>query len=224
MSEHINKLNKVDPADINDVLVKIQRSFNIKLDNEGLKDVSTFGNLCDVIISKINLECPGSCTTQHAFYMLRNALAATTKVDKSTIKPQTRLLKFFPRENRQDLISKIESELGFKINLLQPRRWIIGMFISLLAGSIIGCFYNWQIGAAGLIASVIGLKIAGKFGKEMHLKTVGDLANKISRESFLKYRRNADMINKTEIEQKVKEFFIKDLHVEPIMLTRQLPF
>ena len=33
------KLNNVDPDDISIILAKIQRSFNIKLDNEGLKDV-----------------------------------------------------------------------------------------------------------------------------------------------------------------------------------------
>ena len=41
MSEKIYQLNSVDANDISDVLVKIQRSFNITLDYEGLKNITT---------------------------------------------------------------------------------------------------------------------------------------------------------------------------------------
>jgi hypothetical protein len=224
MSQEIYKLNNVDPENIGDVLVKIQRSFNIKLDNEGLKDVHTFGNLCDVIINKINLEHEDSCTTQRAFYLLRNSIATVTGIDKCSVKPQTRLSQIFPKENRPAIIAEIENELGFKTNLLQPKQWIVFLFVLTLISSFIISFYNWQVGIAGLLSSGISLKLAGKFGKEMHLKTVGDLANKISRESYLKSRRNPCTVNKTEVEQKIKELFTNDLDLEPIVLTRKSPF
>lgn len=220
----IYKLNNVDPEDISDVLVKIQRSFNIKLDDEGLKDVHTLGNLCDVIIDKINLTNSDSCTTQQAFYKLRSSIANVTGMDKCDIKPQTRLCIIFPKENRLKLISEIENELGFKINLLQPHQWVIGVFSLILAGSLIECFYNWMVGITGLLSSLISLKLAGKFGKEIHLKTVGDLANKISKESYLRSRRNSCTINKNEIEQKVRELFINDPRLEPIVLKRRSSF
>jgi acyl carrier protein len=224
MKEEIYKLNNVDPEDIVDVLVKIQRSFNIKLDNDGLRDVDTFGDLCDVIINKISLEHEDSCTTQHAFYMLRNSIAAVTGIDKCAVKPQTRLSQILPKENRLQIIAEIENDLGFKTNLLQPKQWIVALFGLTLIGSFIICFYNWPIGIAGLLSSGISLKLSGKFGKEMYLKTVGDLANKISRESYLRSRRNPCTINKNEVEQKVKELFIKDLDLEPIVLTRKSQF
>ncbi len=223
-SEEIYKLNNVDPEDIGDVLAKIQRSFNIKFDSEGLQNVDTFGALCDLIINKINLDHSESCTTQQAFYKLRNAIATASGTEKCTIKPQTKLSIIFPRDNRLQTISEIESELGFKINLLQPRQWIIGLFVLTFTASIIECFYNWRVGVAGLVASIISLKLAGKFGKEIHLKTVGDLAGKISKESYLKSRNNSGTINKNEIEQKVRELFTNDLNLKPIVLTRKSPF
>ncbi len=224
MKEEIYKLNSVDPEDIGYVLTKIQRSFNIKLDNEGLGDVDTFGDLCEAIINKISLEHEDTCTTQHAFYMLRNAIAAVMNIDKCSITPQTRLSKILPKENRLQLIAEIENELGFKTNLLQPKQWIVTLFGLTLISSFIICFYNWPIGIAGLLSSGISLKLAGKFGKEMHLKTVGDLANKISRESYLRSRRNSCTINKNEVEQKVRELFINELKLEPIVLTRKSRF
>jgi hypothetical protein len=224
MKEEIYKLNNVDQENIGYVLMKIQRSFNIKLDNEGLRDVDTFGDLCEAIIQKISLEQEDACTTQHAFYMLRNAIASVTGVDKCSITPQSRLLRILPKENRLQLIEEIENELGFKTNLLQPKQWVLVLFGLTLISSFIICFYNWPIGIAGLLSSGISLKLAGKFGKEMHLKTVGDLANKISRESYLRSKRNSCTINKNEVEQKVRELFIRELKVEPIVLTRKSRF
>jgi hypothetical protein len=223
MAEEIYKLRSIDPEDINDVLVKIQRSFNIKLDNEGLTNANTFGSLCDLIINKINLEHEDTCTTQHAFYLLRNAIATATGTDKCSITPHTRLSKLFPRENRLQIIQEIEHELGFGIDLLQPKLLILAIFSAVFLGSMIGCYFNWEIGIAGILASVLGLKLAGKFGKEMHLKTVGDLASKISRESYLKARRNST-INKNEIEQKVRELFANDLGLQPILIRRESQF
>ncbi len=220
----VYKLNNVDPRDMGDVLMKIQRSFNIELDNEGLKEVSTFGNLCDLIIDKINLTQSDICSTQHAFYKLRDAIAHTAGMDKCAIKPQTKLSAIFPADKRPGIISEIESELGYEFNLLQPRKWVTGVFIFLLAASFIGCFYNWPLGITGIIISVISLKFAGKFGKEMHLKTVGELANKISKESYLRCKHNRCTINKNEVEQQVRELFTNELKLEPIAIRRNTHF
>lgn len=219
----IYKLSNIDPNDMDDVLLKIQRSFNIKLDNEGLKNVNTFGSLCDLVISKIALEHEDSCTTQHAFYMLRNVVATISGINKYDISTHTKLCKIFPKEDRLEIISKIEDELGFKINLLKPKQWIVAIFGLTLIASGMLCFFNIFAGVAGLLISTIALKLAGKFGKEMHLKTVGDLACKISRESYTKVRRS-NTINKNEVEQKLRELFADDLGLKPVMLTRSSAF
>jgi hypothetical protein len=216
----IYKLNNVDPDDLGYVLVKIQKSFNITLDNDGLKNVNTFGGLCDVIAKKINLEHADNCTTQQAFYKLRNAIANTTGIDKCAINPQTRLSDIFPKENRIAVIAEIESDLGCNMDILKPHQWIISVFALTLVCSIITFLYSWEIAVAGIIFSATGLKLAGKFGKEIHLKTVGELANKISRESYLKARHNPCIVNKNEIEQKVKELFINELPLKAAGLSR----
>ncbi|HEY9004242.1 MAG TPA: hypothetical protein VIM89_23000 [Mucilaginibacter sp.] len=222
MREKIYQLNSVGPDDISDVLVKIQRSFNITLDYEGLKNITTFGHLCDLVISKIDSEHE-ECTTQHAFYMLRNAIASVNSINKCDISTHTKLCKLFPKEDRLEAIAKVEDELGFRINLLKPKQWIVSIFAFTLVASGIFCFYNLVAGVAGLLLSAITLKLAGKFGKEMHLKTVGDLACKISRESHAKIRRGHS-INKTEVEQKLRELFVNDLDLEPVLLTRRATF
>jgi len=223
MNREFYQLKNVDPEDINDVLLKVQRSFDIRFDQSELDHVATFGDLCDAIQNKISLLHEDTCTTQHAFYLLRNAIAAATGADKCSVKPHSRLGKLFPRENRLEGIACVEQELGFKIDLLQPKQWIVTSFALILLASSIAFFYNWEIALGGCLASLLGLKLAGKFGKEIHLKTVGDLANKISRESNVKAKRNPT-VTRNEIEQKVHEVLAQKLQLEPVVLTRRSRF
>lgn len=221
MNNEFYNLNDVDPLYISAALTKIERSFHITIDNASLENVTTFNGLCELVTQKIKVENSENCSTQHAFYILRCAIADITGIDKCEIKPHTRLSKLFPREDRLKTIAEIEEHIGFNTNLLQPKQWVIALFSVIMLTSVVGLFYNWEIAAAGILASAIGLKLAGKFGKEIHLKTVGDMANKISRDSYIKARRAAD---KHDVEEKLKEIFANDMGLQPVVLTRKSRF
>jgi hypothetical protein len=217
-------LNNVDPEEIGDVLVKIERSFNIRLDDTSCKDVKTFGKLCDIVVEKVKQTNNDSCTTQQAFYKIRNAINSTISPPKELIKPQTKLADIFPRDTRLQVIAEIEREMGFKINLLQPKQGIVGTFLFVLVGSAVGFFYQPVMACIGTIVAITGLMLAGKFGKELKVKTLGDLAEKVAREHYIKCRRDASTVNRTEISQKIKELFTADLYLEPSVLTRDAKF
>ncbi len=217
-------LNNVDPEEIGDVLVKIERSFNIRLDDTSCKDVKTFGKLCDIVVEKVKQTNNDSCTTQQAFYKIRNAINSTISPPKELIKPQTKLADIFPRDTRLQVIAEIEREMGFKINLLQPKQGIVGTFLFVLLASAVGFFYQPVMALIGAIVAITGLMLAGKFGKELKVKTLGDLAEKVAREHYIKCRREASTVNRNEISQKVKELFTADLYLEPSVLTRDAKF
>lgn len=219
MSKKLIKPGAINPLDAHHVMTKIESSFNIRLDHEVLQEATTVRKLSDAIANKISYENSDACSTQHAFYLLRNAIANSTGIDKCSITPQTKLAKLFPRANRINAIQQIEEDLGFEVDLLQAKQWVIVLFSIVLIVSVTTLFYNWLAGAAGILASVAGLKLAGKFGKEMQLKTVGELANKLSRETKMKAKRD-NSVNRNEIEQKVIELFSNDLNLEPAVLRR----
>lgn len=217
-------LNNVDPDDISDVLVKVEKSFDITFGDDDLKDTKTFGALCDVVVAKVKHAQADSCTTQQAFYKLRNAINARNPTEKYLVKPQTKLCELFPRDNRIEVVADIEAEMGFHMNLLRPKPWITWSFALLLVASLGLFFFNSTVAFIGLVISIAGLRLAGRFGKELKVKTIGDLAEKIAREHYLKCRRDASTVNRTEIVQKVKELFAHDLALEPSALTKEAKF
>jgi hypothetical protein len=218
------ELKNIDSDDVSDVLVKVEKSFGFKFGKTELKDVTTFGELCDIITSKVQGDNSNDCTTQQAFYKLRNAVSATLLIDKNIITTDTDLEELFPRHNRRQKIAAVESELGFKTKILRPKYWITATLAIILIASFIGLFIFWKVGLVGLIFAIVGFNVATKFANELDLQTVGQVAEKITRENYLKARRNPTTVNKNEIAQKVKELFSKDLDLEESVLTRQATF
>ncbi len=95
------ELKNIDSEDLSDVLTKVEKSFGFKFGKTELKDVSSFGELCDIITDKVKGCNLKDCTTQQAFYKLRSAICVTLNVDRKFVTTETNLLELFPRNFRR---------------------------------------------------------------------------------------------------------------------------
>jgi hypothetical protein len=210
------ELENVDPEDIEDLLKKVEKSFDIKFVPNELAYVTNFGQLCDHIIDKIKIEETDGCTSQQAFYKLQDALSEVLYLEKKQITPQAQLQKFLVRDTRRKVVNQLEKRLGFKISILQPPGWLTLILIVALFVSFFSIFWNWKLGILGFALSVIAVMLANKFGKELDLKTVGDVAKKMSHEHYLQSRRNSKTVNKKELEQLLTAWFKNDLVLDKL--------
>jgi len=224
MNNSTFELKNVDSEDLGDVLGKIEKSFDFKFEGAELKDVKTFGELCDIITNKIqgnNID--DDCTTQQAFYKLRNAIAQILFVDKYSITPNTDLRLLFPKHHRRQKIKDLDSNIGFETDILRPKHWIPSTLVLIILASFVGLFIFWKVALPCLVLSVAGIKLAYKIGSEFDLQNVGQVAEKNTREHYLKARRNSSTVNRNEVIQKIKELFRKDLDDE-LVLERESTF
>lgn len=222
MKDH--RLENIDSEEAGYLLLKIEKSFDIKFGNTELMHIKTFGELCDHIISKIQLDNSDDCTTQQAFYKLRDAIAILFSFDNKTITTNSTLNKFIPRQKRREKIRDLENYLGVQLKILRPPHWVTNTLLILLLVSIVGLFFKWQFGLLGLCISFGGLWFSSKIGNELDVQTVGQLAEKMTRENYLKSRRNPKTYNKNEIEKLLTEWFINDLGLDKSKLTREAKF
>ncbi|HUC79856.1 MAG TPA: hypothetical protein VMR70_03035 [Flavisolibacter sp.] len=132
--------------------------------------------------------------------------------------------KLVPKSIRRQSFKNIDGHLGFNTKVLRPKHSITGTLAIIFVASLVGLFFFWQAAIVGLAVSIIAMAIANKFGNELDLLTVGQFADKLSREHYLKSRRVSMTVNKNEVEQKVKDIFIADLGLEEHQLTRQASF
>jgi len=222
-TQEVFELNIIDPEDISDVLVKIEKSFGFKFAKNELADTKTFGDLCDIITSRIDFEHSGDCTTQQVFYNIRQSITNIQLLGKNAITPDTELEGLFPKKGRRGMILQIRKELGFSLKILKPREWISNSHLLIFLSSLVGLFINWKFGLTGIVLSAIGFRIADWFGNAFTLKTVGEVADKMARENYIKSRRNPRTVNQQEIVDKIKDLFSHDLDLDPSVLTREAP-
>ncbi len=213
------KLENIDIEDIELVLQKVEDTFDFRFVNKELIKIKNLGQLSDAIKDKIKLEHKESCTTQQAFYKLKKILISQSGLDE--INPKTELSKIFPKKNRLKLIRKVEEKLSFKLNITQPKRVYVNILLILFVISILSFFYDYKIALFGIIVSILGIWSTHKFGKELNLKNVGDLAEKMKRENYLKSRRDPKSVNINEVEQVIIDLFSIELNLRKSELTRK---
>ena len=216
-------LKNIDPFEIEELVVEIEKSFGIKFAENELNQ-KTFGELCDYITNKIELENVDDCTSQQAFYKLREAISASLLFDKKTVLPSLQLNKVLPRQNRRKNVKSIENHLGFELKILKAPIWLTSTLFIIVFASIIEMFFSWRIGISAMFLSIYGLQLAERFGKEFELKTVGEVAEKMKRENYIKSRRNQNTFNKKEIEKVLTDWFSEYLAIEKTELTRDAEF
>ena len=112
------KLENIDIEDIEDLLGEVEKSFNIKFVGNELIGVKNFGELSDHIINKIQLENSDDCTSQQAFYKLRNVISKELEIDQKEITRQRKLEELFPKKVRRSNLKKLEQKLDFKLKIL----------------------------------------------------------------------------------------------------------
>lgn len=224
-----NKQQTIDGEDLGDLLVNIEENFDIKFADDEFINICTYGELHDHIIDKIRSEHANveDCTSQQAFYKLRNALVEALGITKNEITPHMSLVSILPRNRRKSQVSDIEKVLGFKLSLLRPLHFVENTFSIMALASFFGIFLSFffefsgiLIAIIGFVVSIAGLKIAYKTANEIDIETVGELAKTLTRDKYAKSRRNAKTCNYREIGDVLTENICYGLGMEKSELTR----
>ena len=209
------QLNNIDPEDICDVLRKVQKSFDLKFGYTDFENAKTYGDICDIIINKINCENSNDdCTSQQAFYKIREAIATTQLINKSLIHPSTPLEQLFPRIDRRKKVKIFSDKLNLKIDILSMKLWLLCVIVVGFITSIFYFLFNYKWALSGLLLFTIVNYIGGKFSKELDSETVGGLTKKLSREHYSHFRTVPKTINRREIQQVIDNIFMNDLGLE----------
>ncbi len=193
-------LKDIEYFDLVDFINRVERSFNIKLEDNELSTLSTVGEICAHIVNKIELEDTHDCTSQQAFYKLRESVSKVLQIDKRSIAPQTLLTDILPKSNRRSMVKQIEANLGFDIYVLRAPYWVSVILAATFVASLIILFFNWKIGVVGVIISIIWFKMNLLVANVLDMKTVGEVAQRMTIENYIKSRRNPNTFNKKELE------------------------
>src|ERR1700760_4126502 len=132
-----NLLKYRQPEVLDGMFCGIGESLDIKFQEQELGQVNTFGELCDLVYSKMPLEKVALCTTQQAFYRLRSEIARYHGLDTETIKPGSRLEHLFPCSDRRRLVRRFNKASGISVLYLRPAKWIVSLLLLVLSAATV---------------------------------------------------------------------------------------
>jgi ABC-type multidrug transport system fused ATPase/permease subunit len=217
------KLNEIDPEDISDILMQIQKSFKIKFGYADFRNCKTYGDLCDVIsIHLIGYIHLNDCTSQQAFYKIRELIISFNPQNlQTTITPNTLLEELFPKSVRRKQIKLFKQKLGLKVHILSMKSWLSLLLIIGLTTSLILFFCSWKLAGIVFLFLTILVWIANYFNNQFNIQTVGDLTKKLVATNYFHFRRNPASINKYEIQTLIDHLFIQNLGVDKTELYKE---
>jgi len=207
---HIN----VDPDDWDDVLHKIEASYEIKFQNNELVHVRTLGELIDAIEAKVLGTDASDCSTQQAFYKVRSALAVQLELNPSLIRPDAKLEELVPRKVRRHTFKNIDTNLGVELRVFRLKQWIVLFLSFLFLGSLVAFIWSTQLALGGLVAFALLLSTAWAFTTELNVDTIGELAARSSQRAYKIMRRDYGTVNRNEIKAKLMSLFQEELGLE----------
>lgn len=217
-------LEHVELQDISDAIITIQQSFQISFREDELANVKIFEDLCNLIHEKIKLEDHDDCTSQQAYHKLNQALYHTFNLSKLHLSPETLIENIIPRKNRIKKVKMLEDILDMQLFLLSPPTWVTCVLIVVFLLSLLAFFINGTIAFSGIALSIFGFWISNKMGKEIDIKTVGELTDNMVSYNYIKSRRNPSTVNKRELDNVIKSIFIKEFQLAPSSLNKEAKF
>jgi hypothetical protein len=222
MAEYL--LNNVDSLDTADVIRAIEGSLGIEFGQKDLENVQTYGEFCEAVSVKVKGESVDDCTTQQAFYKLREQVSRLRRIDKADITPASRFDDLLPLSGRRLLIRQLKDDLTISMSFLRPKNSLVLTLLLGFLASGVALFFSWRSGLAGMGICILGLRVAYYFGKEFSMATIGEAAKEMTRVNYIKSRRNPQTFNDKEIEAVIRDSFCRHLALSPEVLTPDARF
>ncbi|WP_108822594.1 hypothetical protein [Dysgonomonas sp. Marseille-P4361] len=207
--------NTEEIEDIEDSLYLIEDSLQVKLEENELSHVKTFEEFVDVILSKLDQEDSGTCTSQQVFYKLRELVVKQGVYDPHRLTTSTRLDEIFPRKNRKVLVKQMEKELGIEIYLIAMSKFTFQVLMFLMLGAIlIMIFDTVMLGMTLFMLSAISFYLICKFTKRLRFKTVRELIEDILFYNYIQLRKDKTTVNKKELRKLFFKVYSKELNID----------
>ncbi|WP_127132663.1 hypothetical protein [Pseudoflavitalea rhizosphaerae] len=209
LPEFEGKLAYLDDEAVEECVMAGIRSFGHQFTQEELSQLETLGDFYNLIENKFANRHSPECTSQQAFYKLRQCIADSLKVDKNSITPSSSLEELFPRKIRWRKMKQLRQDMGIKTQLLEMKGWLRTLFAFLIVASLMMFFFNWILALMTLVSLIILNRIAAIFNNELSYPDLRELSEYLTIFEYAAVRRKPETANLYEVRAVINQVFIR---------------
>lgn len=217
--ENIYEIKGIESEEFEDVLNQFLILYKIELKNEELIVIKSFKELVNLVLENVTYHESLDCSSQQAFYKLKRSIYLNSDYSKEILLT-SELNEILPKKNRRKVIKRIEHDLGFKLNVLQPKEWILKTLFVFILLSFVMLFIKFSVGFPMLLSLILLLKFVYKYSKEFKGDIFRDLVEQVASENYFNVRKDKETINKKEFEKVIYKWFSQNTQVSIFDLKR----
>jgi hypothetical protein len=231
---HARKHLDLESGELKFLLYELQLSFWVEFSESDISEVTTAGDLFDLLIRQMGGFDSPRCLTSLAFYRLRRSLIEVAGVDRQSIRPATSLRGLLTPKLRRAWWEVMETALRLRVPPLWPGRAAIAAYsalvaLGLLAFSIeIAKVVSWeaQITIAWGTPILIWLlwKGASRLPREFPADTFGDLVRLVVTVNQAKLTREAGGSTVNQAWRAFSELLGRESGVPAAAICREMRF
>lgn len=211
-----------------ELVMEVEDEFKIALSNEEASQTTTVGQLVDLVFSRLRHDKREPCPSQHGFYVIRRHLIDLLAVERSVIRPDTRLEDLMPMIGRKRLWRRLlRSITGTEdqwCKLVRPRWMNLLVFLILPGLAFLGSLFphrvSWE-GAVlgGVVLAIIlgGVTTPFKTAFPTKFSQVKDLVKFVKTLDSRSWSREA-------VFEKIKPIIVRELNVKESAVTLEAHF
>lgn len=215
-----------------ELIMAIEDGFQIHIKDEEASQVSTVGDLYDLVTSKLTGGSTSKrCFTSAAFYRTRRGIVDVLGIQRREIRPSTELELIFPEVTRRETWQSVQERIQLKLPPLgYPGSTAVTFTV---AGLVAGIFTAVSVhaGFAGLaLGALAGLIVGGaalRFAPGCAVAfprgqaTVGDLARDVLAANYAQFSAEIGGWNEREVWETLCRIIAEQTGVERDLITRE---
>jgi acyl carrier protein len=216
-----------------ELVMKVEKAFNIRIPNQEAEKISTVGDLHEAVWRQVDWSySEGPCQSQALFYRLRQAFTENFQLPRADFKPDALMEDVFPKHNRRQAYEGFAHTIRLELpDLMLRDPWntvitqlsITMMLIGILGVPFIGFFpkYTTFIAVTGLSGLALVLLVNYRLKSirtTIGQKTVRDFTKKVLVLNYDKLNR-MDGVHRKDMETVINHIIVDISGAEPHEIT-----
>lgn len=195
MSDSLNK------SRLAEIITNVNREFGVNLHTE-LFNASEYSksSIRDILVQRIAEEKNDEWTIDKSLAILQKHLSDAAGINAKDIHSDAELSALLPKSKRRAIVKAMQEKSGLKMDILKPNGIVYGILIFLFFACIpFGIGMDWFFSGIVMVVVAILIFIMGKTANELKFKTVGQWAEKLTWDNYLKNKKDRLTLNDAEI-------------------------
>lgn len=199
--------DSLDKNQLVQIISKVNQEFGVQLHADQFNSANySMSSIREILAQRIAEAQQDEWTIDKSFMILQKNIASVRGIAEQSITQDSELETLLPKGERKSILKKLEANTGLKLEILKPNGVIYGILIFLFFACIpFGIGMDWFLSGIVMVVVAVLIYILSKTGNELKYKTLGQWAERVTWDNYLKSKKDRLTLDDTQIAARLEK-------------------